>query len=469
MGACTPRPPGLVAWWTGDGTALDLAGTNHAILENGVSYEPGLVGQAFNFDGSDDRAFIPESPAVDLSRTPQWTIEAWVKPTSLANPFPTIFSEGYWGASLGLSSGTGYLESWINNANRVIGSVAVSLNQWSHLALVYDGTNRAFYVNGEFAGSGSAPAILGDNQGAAIGDVAPSHAYARFAGQIDELSIYNRALTSNEIFGVYVAGSAGMCKAVLPPAILTLASRHYLALGSNQTLMASAIGTPPLTYQWLFNGATLTGAINAAFTLGPAETNQSGIYSVMVSNAYGSATSPIATVTVFPTPVDSTVFIDSDLTILAGQTNYDGGSLVIIGASVTMDGFHEFRSMLLTDGARVFHSVASSDWLDLRLSGDLIVSTNCQIDLGGRGYQGTGALAVDPGVALGARGFRKGMAVAAVMVAWVATPHTSSLAQLRRGWRLAGAGWRRLRRTRRSLFQQLRLYGFGFGTRRQSV
>src|SRR6266511_3572432 len=48
---CAPRPSGLVGWWTGDGTTLDLAGTNHAALQSGGIYAPGQVGPAFRFNG----------------------------------------------------------------------------------------------------------------------------------------------------------------------------------------------------------------------------------------------------------------------------------------------------------------------------------------------------------------------------------------------------------------------------------
>src|SRR6185503_10510011 len=186
---CAPRPPGLVAWWPADGLPLDLRGTNDAIPESGLTYAAGHVGQSFSFDGT-ARAAILESPRIDLSRTLNWTIEAWVHPTSLANHWPTIYSEGYWGVSFGLNSGTGLPESWINNTHAINGTVPVPLNQWSHVALTYDGTNRTFYVNGAFAGSGSAPASDANDSGSAIGDVVPSDGRSRFVGLIDELSLY---------------------------------------------------------------------------------------------------------------------------------------------------------------------------------------------------------------------------------------------------------------------------------------
>jgi hypothetical protein len=50
---CDPPPSGLVSWWKGEGNATDSVGTNNGALSpSGASYAPGLVGQAFRFDGT---------------------------------------------------------------------------------------------------------------------------------------------------------------------------------------------------------------------------------------------------------------------------------------------------------------------------------------------------------------------------------------------------------------------------------
>src|ERR1041385_3152735 len=265
---CVERPSGLIAWWPGDGVALDIVGTNHATLQNGVTYATGNAGAAFTFDGSDDRAFIPESTSIDLSRTSQWTIEAWIKPSSVAGQWPTIYSEGYFGASLGLQSGTGLPQSWINNTDVINGTIAVPLNQWSHIALTSDGTNRTFYVDGAFAGTGSAFATAEDSNGSAIGDVSPSDSRARFAGQIDELSLYNRALASNEIASLYAAGGAGKCFTNDPSPVFLfhpLSQTGYTA--TPLMLSGLALGTPRPVSQWLFNDSPILGGSNNTLPL----------------------------------------------------------------------------------------------------------------------------------------------------------------------------------------------------------
>jgi len=59
--ACTPRPTNMVAWWPGDGHAYDMLNGLEAILDNGVNFAPGKVGQAFSFDGAYQRVLISES------------------------------------------------------------------------------------------------------------------------------------------------------------------------------------------------------------------------------------------------------------------------------------------------------------------------------------------------------------------------------------------------------------------------
>jgi len=314
---CVQCPSGLIAWWPGEGTT-NLAGSGNGTLQNGATNAPGLVGDAFSLDGSDDRVEIPESHATDLSRQPRWTIVAWVKPTSFTSKsYSTVYSEGYWGISLGVHNPSGKLESWISNNNQLIGTISVQLSNWNHVALTYDGTNRVFYVNGGFAGSGSAPWVTPDNGGAAIGDVAPTHAAAQFQGMIDEVAVFNRALSSDEIAGIYAAGTNGMCQDALPPTILSSPTNQFVALGSNVTLTVTASGTPPLGYHWRFNGTNLTdsarinGSQSNNLIISNLLSNDAGSYQVVVTNPYGSIASAFASLTIFNVPGSDTLYVGS--------------------------------------------------------------------------------------------------------------------------------------------------------------
>ena len=85
-----------------------------------------------------------------------------------------------------------------------------------------------------------------------------------------------------------------------------------------------------------------------------------------------------------------------DVTITADEvvgtnTTYDNQSILIDGASVTLDGFHAFSTLHLTNGARLTHSYTGTDAeysLALTVSGLLSICSNSMIDVTGRGYRG---------------------------------------------------------------------------------
>ena len=83
--SCTPTPSGLISWWPGDGFALDVEGTNNGTLEDGASYAPGEVGQAFNFSASDASVALPDNffpfPTTGTSNQP-FTFEVWFETSS---------------------------------------------------------------------------------------------------------------------------------------------------------------------------------------------------------------------------------------------------------------------------------------------------------------------------------------------------------------------------------------------------
>jgi len=69
----------LISWWPGDGDADDIHDDNPGTLQGGASFAPGMVGQAFSFDGSDDFVRVPHSPSLNPSGS--FSIDAWIFPT----------------------------------------------------------------------------------------------------------------------------------------------------------------------------------------------------------------------------------------------------------------------------------------------------------------------------------------------------------------------------------------------------
>ena len=78
---CASLPPGAIGCWSGDGAPTDSTGINNGALQGGVTFAPGLFGQAFSFDGTSGSVLVPDSPSLDV--TTQFTLAAWINPTGL--------------------------------------------------------------------------------------------------------------------------------------------------------------------------------------------------------------------------------------------------------------------------------------------------------------------------------------------------------------------------------------------------
>ena len=90
---------------------------------------------------------------------------------------------------------------------------------------------------------------------------------------------------------------------VFPPSIAAQPAGQMVVNGSNATFSVTAEGTPPLSYQWYFNGSAINGATDANYTITGVTTNNEGNYTVVITNACGSVTSSNITVDASaPTP-----------------------------------------------------------------------------------------------------------------------------------------------------------------------
>jgi len=220
--ACSPAPPNIVGWWPGDGNANDIIGGNNGSLAGGVTFAPGEVGQAFSFDGV-GYVDIPAS----LNISGQITVDAWVNPNEF-NTYQEIFANMSTSRNLGdvdlRINGPGsstYVPgtfSWLRRETQ--GSVGVAFvststlavaGAWQHVAAVFDGSNYLIYVNGVVqSGAVQADAIVSGGADYTIG--AFPGGSDPFNGLIDEVQIFNRALSAAEIQAIYNAGVAGNCK-----------------------------------------------------------------------------------------------------------------------------------------------------------------------------------------------------------------------------------------------------------------
>ena len=310
---CTSPPSGLVSWWRAETNTLDSWDSNDGIELPHV-YGPGKVGQAF----LNPRVIVSDSFSLHI--TDALTLQAWVNPTVLSGFTPCTIISKFDSPTL---QGTGNQSSfWFGATNngllyfQVSGTGSqrtnVSLmgpvlptNQWTFVVATYDGAALRLYVNGTLAAQrGYSGGIFPGNQNLGIGGVPLSNtstsvAYP-FNGSIDEVCIYNRALTDSEIQDIYNADVSGMC--LQPPTIVSQPQSQAVPLGEDVLFSVGVQGNRPLRYQWYFNTRAVPGATNSSLVLERIRTNQAGAYSVTVINSVGFARSDTANLTLLPAP-----------------------------------------------------------------------------------------------------------------------------------------------------------------------
>ena len=236
---CVQPPPSLTGWWPGDGNAKDIAAGHDGTLSGAAAYASGKVQQAFSF---------PSAGSVDIPysavATPQAvTVDAWVNPTTIvagASIFDWRPAANTTGMQLSIDHhGTGLVE-WnfftTTGMYTLASAHTLATGQWTHVAATFDGFKATLYFNGSLELTLTLPfpltTIAAD---AKIGRNIVSG--SAFNGLIDEVEVYDRALSQAEIATLVAAGPAGICKDVL----------FRNGYGDFATLMASMSGSVPGT------------------------------------------------------------------------------------------------------------------------------------------------------------------------------------------------------------------------------
>jgi prepilin-type N-terminal cleavage/methylation domain-containing protein len=205
------RDKSLVGYWPfdeGTGTiAKDYSGNgNNGTLINGPTWTTGKIGGALSFDGVDDQLYKQDPNGLFANNAPQ-SIVAWVNHTR-GNVVESIL--GLTNPSLGSAIQLGTKGNNVFSVWKWGGGVLISdpnplsLNAWTHWAYTYDGATHRLYRNG----------ILVSSSTAAPQSAAPSllivsgyniNSAEKFLGSIDEVRLYNRALSDAEIKALYDA------------------------------------------------------------------------------------------------------------------------------------------------------------------------------------------------------------------------------------------------------------------------
>ena len=280
---CTPPPSGMVAWYTGDGTANDFFGLNNATLQNAAGFAPGMVGQAFSLNGLNQFVSLPPTvipyPATGATSAQPVSVDAWFSTTAggvilgqqgAAVP-PTVPSGAVPAIYVG-TDGFLYAELFWKGTVAPISSAPVKVNNgvFHFVAVTYDGLTEAVYLDGALIGSaaftqvGYAPSYEYQiGTGFTAGWPAGNGAYFYFQGSVDEVEIFNRVLAQSEIQAIVTAGSAGKCKSA--PGVCTPPPSGLLAWYTGDGTANDFLGTNNGVLQ---NGAGFaSGMVGLAFSL----------------------------------------------------------------------------------------------------------------------------------------------------------------------------------------------------------
>ena len=321
--------------WYGGGMNLGAPGVAYPGF--GTSNTAGL------FTGSGD-SYI-EVPLQNVPPVSGLTIACWAKRNGVSDPWNMIYSHPFdlglptagssvpvtgigFGDSTSRNDQRGYYNGSTANTGQYGWAPAPQLlmpdQQWTFMALVVEsGTNMVIYQNGN---SRTRSVVYGTHDFSTCASfIGKKQKYFGFGGgevngfkgSIDEVAIFDQALTKAQILQLLDA-------AQMPPLILTqpLAPTPPVYEGMALSLFVVAdvaSSTTPLVYQWTKNGLPLAGWTGTNYTVSSLATNDSGNYAVVITNAYGAVTSSIVTLDVKAGPP---VFLQKPL----ATTRFAGGT-----------------------------------------------------------------------------------------------------------------------------------------------
>ena len=208
---------GLVSYWKFDETsgtiAVDSHGSNDGDIVGAIINQDGQIGRAYSFDGEND--YVEVSDNLDLVESSSFTIGAWIKTSSSTG------NNGILGHGVSMSSGetSGFQFTLEDNNLRIfylntaspstvadIKGGTINTDTWHHVMVVYDSSNynvKLYIDNSEVADDTHSFGIETSSSYVKIGAWGRSGAVNPFDGLIDEVAVWNRALSSDEVSTLY--------------------------------------------------------------------------------------------------------------------------------------------------------------------------------------------------------------------------------------------------------------------------
>ena len=299
-----PVPPPIpVAYYPFNGNANDVTGNGANGTPSNVSFGPDrfgspngaavLVGNATSF---------VDITATNLNLTQDFTISAWFNFTANGGTEnPRIISSSGYILATETTAGSrriSFANYGLVNAATVFSTNAFPSGTWIQAVGVRSSGRISLYVNAVLEGTATAAFPLDYSRGLPqIGGTFLSTG-DNFAGSLDDLKIYNRALSASEVSRLYALESTPPG----PPVVSQPPADFRAVPGTNVTFSVGISGPGPFTYQWRLNGFNISGATGATLSLNNVQAGNNGYYTVVVVNAFGTVTSDPGSLTVLTPP-----------------------------------------------------------------------------------------------------------------------------------------------------------------------
>lgn len=250
-------PPGIIDWWPADGNTLDIFGTNNGTPNYAFSYAPGKSGLAFEFDGISGYVSTGASNV-----PPPWSASMWVNRQNAEGSTAVLLADANYALKLEQYNGTrkvGFTHFTV--ADYTYNYIAPA-NVWTHLVFVGTTSNTALYANGILQ-SNIATSIPLPRAYLGASSTGGTTFINFMAGGLDEVILFNRALSSNEVAAIYSAGSSGLVRAPQFTAAAETNGQFGMSLQGQTDKSFTLYASTNLTnWQVLTNLANPTGAVN---------------------------------------------------------------------------------------------------------------------------------------------------------------------------------------------------------------
>ncbi len=334
---------GLAGFWklneTSGTVAMDATGNgNSGALVNNPQWAAGKLGNALQFNGN-NYVSVPSSPGLEINGN-AISFGAWYYHTSTTDGFLLGKTVSDFTYMLSVNKGAQQFQVQLVTGGKrtVLGIPAKSKpgeltkynNTWVHLFVVYNGSTIKVYVNGvEQFSQAASGAVQSNTDAFAIGARGGDGSWTRFNSKIDEVRVYNRALTAQEVSAIYEGTDTGAPANPASPVISSFtASPASITSGASSTLSWSVNGATSLSINQ--GVGTVTGTTSKSVT--PAATMT---YTLTATNAAGSVTKTASvtvsaaqppsgsTITVYPAITYQTM-VGWEATDQSGQTECSG-------------------------------------------------------------------------------------------------------------------------------------------------